>query len=855
MTAGENSTASTREPATLSRSSSPVIAPAIHNNRRLTHEIGLCAALATVYVVAGKFGLALASVHASATAVWPPAGIALAALLIFGPRLWPGIFIGAFVTNEMTAGSHLTSLLIATGNTLEAVLGAWLVERLAGGRAAFNHGRSVMAFVFLTGLTSTIGATTGVTSLALLGFAEWTAYGPVWLTWWLGDTVGAIVVAPAIILWHADRRVELSKPQRVELLLLFVALLSVGWVVFVLVEYPLTFLCIPLSIWAGSRFGQREAATATGVLSILAVWGSTQGLGAFARESPHASLLLAQAFMAVTAVVGLSVAAGESGRRRAEERLRQTNVELESRVSVRTAELQSALDKLVATESRLAEAQEVAHVGSWEFNVPQNVVWWSEELYRMYGQDPTSFHPSYQGFLDLVHLEDRALVHRTVDESLTTGQPFEVDHRIVRSGGEVRTLRSQARVIRDGQGQVVRLLGTGQDITERKDLESHLRQAQKMEAVGLLAGGIAHDFNNLLTVISGYTDRVLERLEDAMQREDLQEVRKAAERAAALTRQLLLFSRTQVLRPQILDVNVLVVNIEKLLRRTIPEDISLVLDLAPVVETVKADSSQLEQVLLNLAVNARDAMPNGGELRFATGVVNVDERWAQGHAPLTPGRYVRLLVSDTGIGMSSEIQGRIFEPFFTTKELDKGTGLGLSTAYAIVKQSGGFIRVTSELGQGTAFEIYLPVVQEPLAHTVDSEMPPAVEGGSETILVAEDDGGVRRLAHDVLTSYGYSVLEARDGNEALAVARARDGMIHLLIADVVMPGLSGPDLARRLRVEWPGIRVFYTSGYTEHATMHIEGEPRFVFLAKPFLPMDLLRTVRETLDARVTTGL
>jgi PAS domain S-box-containing protein len=814
--------------------------------RSLRRDILTCAGLAATYVLAGKFGLALALVNPSATVVWPPAGIALAAALIFGPRVWPGIFVGAFLTNELTAGSHATSVFLGIGNTLEAVLGAYLINRVAGGRHAFDHGRDIVAFVWVVALASTVAATVGVTSLWIAGFAVAADYSAIWLTWWVGDAVGAIVVAPLILLWHENLRVHWSDAQRIELLLMTLALVTVGWVVFVLAPYPLTFLCVPLSVWAGTRFGQREAATATCVLSMLAIWGSTQGLGAFADASATSSLPVA-AFMAVTAVVGLSVGAAESGKRRAEERLYQANCALESRVLERTGELQSAVDQLRVSESRLAEAQEVARIGGWEFNVPENRVWWSDELYRMYGVDPASFRPSYDAFLALVHPDDRSMVHRIISESLGNAHPFDFEHRIVHAGGQVPIMLAKGRAVRGDDGQVVRLLGTAQDITERKGLEGHLRQAQKMEAVGILASGVAHDFNNLLTAISGYTDLVLESLGDSPQRADLQEVLKATGRAGALTRQLLAFSRKQVLQLKVLDVNVLVANIGKLLARTIPESIELVLDLDPVLEAVKADATHLEQVLLNLAVNARDAMPHGGQLRLATKVVDVDRLWAQQYPPMTAGRYVRLVVSDTGTGMTPATQAHIFEPFFTTKGEGQGTGLGLSTAYGIVKQSDGFIWVTSELGRGTGFEIYLPVVHAPLDSLAAIDARPLV-GGSETILFAEDDGAVRRLARHVLTSYGYSVLDARDGEEALAIAARHNGTIDLLVADVIMPGLSGPDLAERLTRTIPGMKVLYTSGYAESATRRLGVKEGLSLLSKPFLPGDLLHKVRETLE-------
>ena len=333
-------------------------------------------------------------------------------------------------------------------------------------------------------------------------------------------------------------------------------------------------------------------------------------------------------------------------------------------------------------------------------------------------------------------------------EALRTDQAQSIEYAFAVSESQPRHF--EARVI-PIQGRTVTVVA--RDVTERKALAVQLRQGQKMEAIGRLAGGIAHDFNNLLTAIGGYNSFVLQSLDETdSRRADLLEVQKAADRAAALTRQLLAFSRRQVLQFKVLDVNGLVADVQKLLRRTIPENIDLVLDLDLVLEPVRADPGQLEQVVLNLAVNARDAMPHGGQLRFVNTTVDVGEAWARRHPPMPPGRYVRLVMSDTGMGMPPETQARIFEPFFTTKERGKGTGLGLATVYGIVKQSGGFIWVDSEVGRGTTFEVYLPVVQEPIDQPVQIEPVPEITGGSETILLAEDDGAVRRLARDVLTN-------------------------------------------------------------------------------------------------------
>jgi two-component system cell cycle sensor histidine kinase/response regulator CckA len=381
--------------------------------------------------------------------------------------------------------------------------------------------------------------------------------------------------------------------------------------------------------------------------------------------------------------------------------------------------------------------------------------------------------------------------------------------------------------------------------------EEQFRQSQKLEAVGQLAGGIAHDFNNLLTVISGYSELLLRGLDQGdSTRSKVEEIQKAGERAASLTRQLLAFSRKQVLQPKVLNLNAIVADVDKMLGRLIGEDIDLLTVLAPSLGQIKADPGQIEQVILNLAVNARDAMPQGGKLTIETANVYLDNQYAGKHIAVRPGHYVRLAASDTGCGMDGETQARIFEPFFTTKEQGKGTGLGLSTVYGIVKQSGGNIWVYSEVGKGTTFKIYLPRVDEVVESEEARDLSADLRQGRETVLLAEDEEQVRRMTRMILEMHGYHVLEASGGAEALAIYKEHEGQIDLIMTDVVMPQMSGRELAQSLETLRPGIKVLYLSGYTDDAIVrHGLLDQEVAFLQKPFTPDALLRKVRAVLDA------
>jgi PAS domain S-box-containing protein len=459
--------------------------------------------------------------------------------------------------------------------------------------------------------------------------------------------------------------------------------------------------------------------------------------------------------------------------------------------------------------------------------------------------------------LDQVHPDDRRLVEEAAQHAREHGAGRSIQYRMRHKDGSWRILESTANVVRNAHGQVEKLVIVNRDVTASRQLEEQFRQAQKMEAVGRLSGGIAHDFNNLLGVIIGYAEFLQERLDaEHSLRGSADEILKAGKRAATLTRQLLAFSRMQVLDPKVMNLNAAISDAEKLLRRLIGEDIELRTSLAPDLGRVRADQGQLEQVIMNLAVNARDAMPQGGKIIISTENVFMDREFVRRYPyPVPTGPYVLLTVRDTGTGMDDETKARAFEPFFTTKEKGKGTGLGLATVYGVVKQSGGYIEIESALGAGTAFKIFLPVVNAEIdAPQAASDERMASASGVETVLLAEDEESLRKLTCTTLEMNGYKVLEAKDGIDALEVSRSYDGVIDLLLTDIVMPGLGGRDLAEELTRARPEIKIVYMSGYTGQTfSSQAVLEPGSDLLTKPFTRDVLSRKIREVLDRRAVT--
>ncbi len=503
---------------------------------------------------------------------------------------------------------------------------------------------------------------------------------------------------------------------------------------------------------------------------------------------------------------------------------------------------------LLDSEKLLKASQKVAGLGSYVLDIQTGAWSSSDVLDEVLGIDE-QFPHTVEGWAKLLHPEWRERMRDYLSNQVIGKKcRFDKEYKIVRhNDGQERWVHGIGELEFNAETQPVRMIGTIWDITERKQAEARLMQVQKMESIGRLAGGVAHDFNNLLTVINGYSHLLLDKLrQDDPLRASIEEIHRAGERAAGLTQQLLAFSRKQVLRPRVLDLNHVVGEMLSMLGRLVGENVDVRLRLNAKNGMVHADPHQLERVVMNLVVNARDAMPHGGKLSIETAGVSWDEAYAQSHPEAPVGHYVTLSVSDSGAGMDEETKKHIFEPFFTTKDIGKGTGLGLSTVQGIVAQSGGYIEVYSEPGHGTSFRIYLPMMDESVANTGMPASP--VLGGQETVLVVEDQAEVREYAATVLKSYGYRVITAESGAGALLQCEREDSHIDLILTDLVMPNMSGRELADRLEKLQCGVKVLFMSGYTDSVMVHhgvLEEHARF--LQKPFSPEQLAIKVREAL--------
>jgi two-component system, cell cycle sensor histidine kinase and response regulator CckA len=509
-----------------------------------------------------------------------------------------------------------------------------------------------------------------------------------------------------------------------------------------------------------------------------------------------------------------------------------------------------AMDVTPLQESRtlLQVALDATGLGIWTFDPATGSGSWDETSRRIFGVSADEPSPSLSRIEALIHPDDRALVKDGLAEAMRTGRYGPVEHRILSPTGEVRWSAASGVAVKNHRGEVVRIVGSMRDVTERRALEARLQEAQKLESIGRLAGGVAHDFNNMLTAILGNVDFAASMTSLEEVRPLLAEIRLTAERSAALTAQLLAFARRQLVEPKVFEPSALLGRLEALLRRLLGDRIFLTVSVGSS-GFVRVDESQLEQVVLNLITNARDSMPEGGSVQLQTHDLLVEPGQVGHYVELSPGPYVVITVTDSGDGIAPQALPRIFEPFFTTRR--GGTGLGLATCYGIVKQNGGHIAVQSEPGRGATFSVFLPGVAAAAAKPPDAEPPAASTAvDSARVLLVEDEAVVRAIVERTLVRAGHRVVVATSAEEALELENA-DGQFDLLVTDVVMPGMNGWELGKRLRQRWPGLRVLYISGYTEDvAEPGGASEPGAAFLQKPFLPVDLLASMRKLLDAK-----
>ena len=841
---------------------------------RLARTLATGLAVALAYYVAGKIGLRLAFVNASATAVWPPSGIALAAFLILGSGIWPGVLAGAFLVNLTTAGTVATSLAIAGGNTLEGLIGAFLVQRFASGSQAFRQPHGVFRFAALAGIASTtVSATVGATSLALAGFASWSGYGTLWLTWWLGDAAAILVLTPCLILWSQQPRISWTGRRAVEATLVLIATVAISLLVLStpgLQSYSVKFLCLPPLLWAAFRFSPREASTGVVVVSVVAVASAIRGLPA----ADPGSLLVLQGFLGVTSVTMLAAAAEVSERRRIEAWIRQLNQGLEQRVAEDAGQLRvineeirdqirhrvMAAEALEHSESRLREAQKVAHIGSWEWDIVRDVVWWSAALFEIFDVDPEAFGASYEAFLQRVHPDDRAHVQDCIQTALRDAQAFSFECRIVRPGGDLLSLHTRGRVMVDDAGQPIRMIGTGQDITERRRMEEERanlirEQAARLEAEAAnrskddFLATLSHELRNPLNAIVGWARLLRDgRLDPVAKAHAVEAINRNADLQSQLMLDLLDLSRInadriELRRRRVSLATVMEAAIETMKPYANARGIALHACIDDHGLEVAGDPDRLQQVIGNLLSNAIRLTPERGNVRVS--LTSIDSQ-------------ASIVIEDDGPGIDPELLPHVFDRFRSgdsrPAKRPGGLGLGLTIVKRLVDLHGGTIQATNvEEGHGAIFRLSLPLApatsaeanaQDPIA-TVEE---PAHDLHGLRILVVEDEPDSREVLQMVLSEFGAEICVA--GSCAEALARFQERAPHVLISDIGLPDADGYELLARVRaLPRPGDRAVPAIALTAFAGVEHEREAlRRGFqahLAKPFETARLVQLIDE----------
>ena len=836
------------------------------------YGLELCV-IGVVYFALAKAGLMLASINPNTSPIWPPTGLALAALLLRGPWVWPAILVAAFVANVTTAGSVATSLAIGAGNTLEALLGAYLIGRWSDGKDTFQSPAGVARFALLSFLPTALCATIGVTSLAIGDQADPVTLGSIWLTWWLGDLAGALLVTPVIVLWASADIRKLDRRKTFESIAIFCVACAIGLIAFSPIfetaerRAPLGFLAVLPLLWSALRRGPRDTATSALVLAGFAVWGTLAGSGPFGRETLNESFLLLLTFLIGVAVPSLALSADAAMRRRTEDELRTVHDDLNRRVATRTTDLTEAnlalkdeIDRRKRAESvldrqtrNLSEAQRLANLGSWVRNLETNEIVWSDQLYEIFGVERGQENSgTFDGYLKRIHPDDRDRVREQVQAAIKAGRGFQGDRRIVRPNGEIRHVQTCVELVKNDAGRVVSMHGICFDVTERKQAEielertrEQLAQMQKMEALGQLTGGIAHDFNNLLMIVSGHAELLRRKLSEPNQLRAVDAIMGASQRGERLTRQLLTFSRRQPLNPVPIDLRQRVHEMRPMLSSSLRGNITLAVELPDDLWPVEADVAEFELALVNIAVNARDAMPDGGTFTISARNVPAGE----GRLGQPANDHVVISFADTGVGIPQDTLKKIFDPFFTTKAVGKGTGLGLSQVYGFAHQSGGTVSVTSEVGRGSTLSIYLGRCDTAAVATPRMGDPQKLGSAEGTILVVEDNPDVADVTATLLEQIGYRVLRAGSAADALETIKRGD-LIDLVFSDIVMPnGMNGIHLAQEVSEHYPAIRVLLTTGYSDVAAA---GETRFPILRKPFELPTLEQAIRKVMDGQPT---
>jgi PAS domain S-box-containing protein len=793
--------------------------------------------LAAAYVVGGIVGKASLFMGGTVSLVWPPAGIALGAILVFGTRYWPGVALGSVLFGWL-AGPPLDRWTLAAfvlgtavGNVVGALTCAYLLERFSQFRNRMERVHDVAAFVLFACLMgTTINAAFNVVCAAHAGLEAWDSIFYRMMHWWMANAMAVLVVAPFILAWSTRPGFTITIRRVAEgflcLGLLGVATLASfsSWSAYGVQNYPLAFLPYPFLVWAALRFYQPGATAGTLIVAAMSILELLRGRGPFLTDSEPVSLMLIGSYIGVLAVTNLLLAAI-------------------------AAERSQATGMIEDSERRWRAVVEDQTELIWRFDAAGQLTFVNDAFCRFYGRERAALiggpcPPLLEAGADREITPERF-------QHLTPESPVAAyDAQVPLPDGHRTWQNCTTRRLFDAAGRTLEFQTVARDISERRQLEEQLRQAQKMEAIGQLAGGVAHDFNNLLVIIKGYATLLLagEKFEPKSL-DALKKILSAAERAGNLTRQLMMFSRKEALRFQVFDLNLVLGDLSKMLRRLIGENITLEFVAAPRPALIDGDTGMMEQVMMNLAVNARDAMPKGGRLRVSLESVEVAEDLVRGQPEARAGHFICWRVQDTGCGIAPEILPRIFEPFFTTKDRGEGSGLGLATVFGIVKQHRGWISVTSLVGKGTTFAIHLPCADDAPGTGGSRPVEAAAQRGSETILMVEDETALREAIRIILEWYGYTVLESANGPDALRLWERHRDAVALLLTDIVLPdNMSGWELSERLMRDKPSLKVIYSTGYVDTVGRELAAQRGVHYLLKPYPPQKLAQIIRECLD-------